>query len=201
MGKMVRLAVLLGISLLAACASIPQGALSTPRHIVAYHELRAESDEAKAADGAFQVALREEAIVRGQFEESMISCRSFLATREERSNSRRRWPAILLIGGIVAGSVIVPSLAASNAAANAGWIAGVGGLSGGAIATSKVLESSGLSGAADAREHNDLVKSVREQVAITLDPTIGFEERMRAALRIKAECMTQPIHVPVMPNG
>lgn len=169
--------------------------------IVQYHREKAVEAGAHIASVDLDRALRWEAVIKRSFDEAMDVCRPFLDGRDERSNARRKWPAALMITGVVAGSVVVPALAAGNAAANAGWIAGVGGLSGGAIATSKVLESSGLSGAADAEDRNRVAKIVREQAAIAFDPSRDVDARMAATMRVKAECTAPDIHVPKISQG
>lgn len=192
---------------------MPQAKPTSVSHaVVSFHEMKAREEvlgevvaanrgpelEAKAK---LATALEWEKVVAEALGEAKAECNGFISDRTTKSEKRRKWPAILMISGIVASSVIVPTLAAGNAAANSGWIAGIGGLSGGAVASSKVLESSGLSGATDARERNAVAKVFREQAAIALDPSLPVDERMRAAIKIKAECMAPEIHVPSATTG
>lgn len=170
-------------------------ALNTDKHA------SAAGDIADAEAARLKRAMEWEEVIRLALADAENECKGFIVDRTAKSESRRKWPAVLMITGIVASSVVVPTLAAGNAAAHAGWIAGVGGLSGGAIATSKVLESSGLSGATDARERNSIAKTYREHAGIALDPTRHIDERMRAAIKMKAECMAPEIHVPTVNAG
>lgn len=202
MGKMVRLlAVLCLLAFSVGCATNqPPAAPPPPPPAEQYHEQKALDDHRAAAMDQADRAIRWERIIDAAVKDSIGDCTDYLELKGDRSDSRRVWPAALMITGIVAGSVVVPALAAGNAAANAGWIAGVGGLSGGAIASSKVLESSGLSGSADAKDRNKVAAAVRELAAVALDPSKPVDTRMAAAVRIKVECKLPDMHVPTIPG-
>ncbi len=213
-GEMKAITMILLLLVVAGCSKKVKEEPVAP-FIESYHRLAAEDRMALATDqksssagdmavveaARLKRAMEWEDVIKLAIADAESECKDFIDDRTAKSESKKKWPAVLMITGIVASSVVVPTLAAGNAAAHAGWIAGVGGLSGGAIATSKVLESSGLSGATDARERNSIAKVYRELAGIALDPTRNIDERMRAAIKMKAECMAPDIHVPTVNAG
>lgn len=129
-------------------------------------------------------------------EEAEALCSPLLLELQGRSAARRKWPTVLLITGIVAGSMVVPALAASNASANAGWIAAAGGLSGAATGSSKVLDSAGLSGSADAIDRNKLAEAIRTRLATSMDVSKSAPERYAAVSEMYAACYAPEFRVP-----
>lgn len=123
-------------------------------------------------------------------------CSPLLLDLQGRSAAKRKWPTALLITGIIAGSLVVPALAASNASANAGWIAAAGGLSGAATGSSKILDSAGLSGTSDAIDRNKLAEAIRTNLATAMDVSKDAKERYAAVTSMYATCYAPEFRVP-----
>jgi len=134
--------------------------------------------------------------IEAKIEEAEALCTPLLRELQGRSAARRKWPTALLITGIVAGSLVVPALAASNASANAGWIAAAGGLSGAATGASKVLDSAGLSGSSDAVDRNKLAETIRAELVAAMDESKEPKERYAAASSMYAACYAPDFRVP-----
>jgi len=92
--------------------------------------------------------------------------------------------------GIIAGSIVVPALAAGSA--SAAWVAGVGGVSGAANAAQLTLASQGMSATASGKAHAELTKKIDEQLA-TLPELKDGPQGTAFIVRLRAICMFTPL--------
>lgn len=134
--------------------------------------------------------------VEEALKQAMAVCDRRLSSFEASSRTQRKWALGVYLTGLVAGSIVVPALAAANASANAATIAGLSGLAGASGLTGKALESTGLGGAADAETRNEIAAKVREQVKIAITGANEEQVRMGAVAMIAAECSIYSIKVP-----
>lgn len=127
-------------------------------------------------------------------------CSPILSGFETDSNNKAKKAYYLSMVGLIAGAVIAPALTASNATANAGWIAGFSGLGGASGFASQALKSSGLSGTTDAKVRNDIIENLRKGLTTIVDPKKTVSEIRAALLASKAECALYKIAVPTIPD-
>lgn len=92
--------------------------------------------------------------------------------------------------GIIAGSIVVPALAAGSA--SAAWVAGVGGVAGAANAAQLTLASQGMSAAASSNAHAELTKKINEQLGTLPDLKDG-PQGTALIVRLRAICMFAPL--------
>lgn len=92
--------------------------------------------------------------------------------------------------GIIAGSIVVPALAAGTA--SAAWVAGVGGVAGAANAAQLTLASQGMSAAASGKAHAELTKKINEQLG-TLPELKDGPQGTAFIVRLRAICMFAPL--------
>lgn len=132
--------------------------------------------------------------LRQDYLQTLEACRYVLSGYETDSLEAKREKRILMIVGALAGSVIVPTLAAGNAAKSA--IAGWGGLSGAMNVASHSMESEGLDAA--------YFLSTRENVRSALDQAIkkfvnqnsDYCERRNAVEEMAAACTAYVTQLP-----
>lgn len=118
--------------------------------------------------------------------------------KAEKGATNAYW---LSMSGLIAGSVIAPALAAGNAAGNAAAIAAMSGWSGATNFASENLKTSGLSGSAVAQTRNNIITSVRNQIAVASDATKDFEVRRNALMIARADCVLYEIATPTILTG
>lgn len=116
--------------------------------------------------------------------------------KAEKEAANAYW---LSMSGLVAGAVIAPALAAGNAAGHAAAIAAVSGWSGATNFASESLKTSGLSGSTVAQTRNNIITSVRDEIAIASDAKKPFDERSNALMKARADCVIYEIAVPAIP--
>ena len=127
-------------------------------------------------------------------------CQPRLSGYEIKAENQASDAYWLAMSGLVAGSVIVPALAASSAAAHSAAIAGFSGWSGATNFASESLRTSGLSGATAAQTRNNIITSVRDQIIIAADVTKPFLQRRNALMMARADCVMYEISVPTIPG-
>lgn len=141
---------------------------------------------------------------RKALQNALISMEKFctprLAILEKDAESRSKKAFWLSVAGAVSGAVVGPALAAGNASANSAAIAAFSGFGGSTNFISQSLDSSGLSGSADAKTRNDIVKSIGEKLKIAFDEQKTIGERVSAVDAAKAGCVFYSIHVPSVPS-
>ena len=128
----------------------------------------------------------------------------FCAPRLQGAESKAEWQARaaywISMTGLIAGSVVVPALAAINAEMYVGLIAGLSGWSGASHFASKAMETSGLSGSAVAETRNRIIRELQEAIEVATDGDRTFEERRCAVMRARAACVAYEIAVPRVPD-
>ncbi|MDP3013738.1 MAG: hypothetical protein Q8M92_05805 [Candidatus Subteraquimicrobiales bacterium] len=137
-------------------------------------------------------------LLERKMEEVLNFCLPVLSGYEKKSAVQARQAYWLSMSGLVAGSIAVPALAATSAAANAGWIAGLGGWAGATNFAGQNLRESGLSGSTIAETRNSIIRRVTDQIEIAIDGTNSFEERRNALMKARAACVMYEIAVPTI---
>lgn len=128
----------------------------------------------------------------------------FCAPRLQGAESKAEWQARVAywmsMTGLIAGSVVVPALAAINAEMYVGLIAGLSGWSGASHFASKAMETSGLSGSAIAETRNRIIKELQGCIEVATDGDRPVDERRGAIMRARAACVAYEISVPRLPE-
>lgn len=124
----------------------------------------------------------------------------FCAPRLQGAESKAEWQARVAywmsMSGLIAGSVVVPALAAINAEMYVGLIAGLSGWSGASHFAGKAMETSGLSGSAVAETRNRIIKELQVCIEVATDGDRPVDERQGAVMRARAACVAYEIAVP-----
>ncbi|MDP9504507.1 hypothetical protein Q7O60_16040 [Pseudomonas protegens] len=107
----------------------------------------------------------------------------------------------LSMSGLVAGSVLVPGLAAASASGNAAAIAGLGGWAGATNFAGESLKTSGLSGSTIAQTRNTIIQKVDSAIAVASDGSKTFDERRDALMKARSACILYEISVPTIPQS
>lgn len=132
--------------------------------------------------------------LRVDYLKTLEACRFVLTGYETESMVAKRERRWLMIVGAVAGSIIVPSLAAAGAAKSA--IAGWGGLSGVTNVASHTMESEGL----DANFFLGTRENVRRSLEAGIKKFISDESdycaRRNAVAEMAAACTSYSVDVP-----
>lgn len=139
--------------------------------------------------------------IESALNEVLLFCQPKLSGFETESARQARNAYWLSMSGLVAGSVIAPALAASSAAANASWIAGLSGWAGATNFAGQALKTSGLSGSTIAQTRNTIIANVRDAIIIASDGSKSFDDRKDALMRARAECTIYQIAIPNIPDG
>lgn len=169
---------------LAACGTIGH----QPDRLVA---AAAEGGEEAPVDDAEFHALFESTLNK-----ALDFCTPILSGMETKSQAGARGAFWLSMGGLIAGAVIAPGLAAANASANAGWIGAFSGFGGAAGFAGKNYESLGLNGRGQATQRNDIVERFREHIATALDVKESNQTRLNALYGAKVECVIYKAFTP-----
>lgn len=123
-------------------------------------------------------------------------CRPILTHFEDDAKKGSRIAFILSMSGLVAGAVVAPALATASASANAAWIAGLAGYAGATNTAGQALMTSGMSGTYAARDRNNIVLRIRDQLDIVFSIDKSEQEKLNAITRAKAECAIYLISIP-----
>ena len=135
-----------------------------------------------------------------KLDEVLAFCQPILSGFESETELQSKRAFWLSMSGLLFGSVGVPALAASNAAANAAWISGLGGWAGATNFASEALQKSALSGSAIAERRNSIVIEIQSQIAIAIDGQKTASERRAALFRARSACVLYEIAVPTIPS-
>lgn len=128
-------------------------------------------------------------------------CLPRLSGYEKVSAEQAKKAYWLSMSGLIAGSVLVPGLAAASASGNAAAIAGLGGWAGATNFAGQSLKTSGLSGSTIAETRNKIIQKVNDFVRIASDGSKTFGERRDALMDARTACIMYEISVPNVPQA
>ena len=132
--------------------------------------------------------------LRADYLKTLDACRFVMTGYETESIEAKRQRRWLMIVGAVAGSIVVPSLAAGGAATSG--IAGWGGLSGVTNVASHIMETEGL----DANFFLGTRENVRKSLDAGIKKFIGDESdyctRRNAVAEMAAACTSYSVSMP-----
>lgn len=132
--------------------------------------------------------------LRKDYLETLDACRYVLSGYEADSIEAKKQKRWLMIVGAVAGSVIVPTLAAKAAAKSA--IAGWGGLSGVTNVASHTMESEGLDAAYYLGTRENVRKSLDEGIKKFVSQNSDYCQRRSAVEEMAAACTSYATQMP-----
>ena len=184
---MKRIALISTVFVIAGCAPLPKFTSSAPSQAFTIETPQDTASQQKELETKLKVVLN--------------FCQPILSGYEKKAERGATYAYWLSMSGLIAGSVIAPALAAGNGAANAAAIAAVSGWSGATNFASENLRTSALSGSAVAKTRNEIITSVRNQIATAWDTKKDFDARRNALMVAFADCVLYEIAVPTISSG
>lgn len=184
------------ISSLIACSNDPQqsGVDRSSSTTFFLSEIKVGGTPAKLAEDNRK-------LLEDKLNEVLDFCLPRLSGFEKKSAEQARQAWWLSMTGLVAGSVLVPGLAAASPSGNAAAIAGLGGWAGATNFAGESMKSSGLSGTTIAQTRNKIIQKVDNAITIASDGSKTFDERRDALMRARSACILYEISVPTVPQS
>lgn len=170
---------------LTACAGVPEEPSPVVKAVMAEG-----GEQAPADDEQFRQ------LFETKLDQALEFCTPILSGMESESEDGARKAFWLSMGGLAAGSVLAPGLAAANASANAGWIGALSGFGGAAGFAGKNYESLGLNGKGQATQRNDIVERFRAHITTALNIGQAKQTRLNALYGAKIECVMYKAFTP-----
>ncbi|AYG06673.1 hypothetical protein D7M10_06050 [Pseudomonas fluorescens] len=140
-------------------------------------------------------------LLESKLNEVLEFCLPRLSGYEKTSADQARKAYWLSMSGLIAGSVLVPGLAAASASGNAPAIAGLGGWAGATNFAGQSLKTSGLSGTTIAETRNKIIQKVNDSISVASDGSKTFGERRDALMEARTACIMYEIAVPSVPQA
>ncbi|MBD8258261.1 hypothetical protein IFT96_23095 [Pseudomonas fluorescens] len=139
-------------------------------------------------------------LLESKLNEVLGFCLPRLSGYENASAEQAKKAYWLSMSGLIAGSVLVPGLAAASASGNAAAIAGLGGWAGATNFAGQSLKTSGLSGSTIAETRNKIIQKVNDSISVASDGSKTFNERRDALMKARTACIMYEISVPSIPD-
>lgn len=147
-------------------------------------------DPADAETPASAEARQPDQIFLDGLSKEIQACAATAEKYRSAYDKNRAWTVGIATVGIIAGSIVVPAMAAGSA--SAAWVAGVGGVAGAANAAQLTLNSQGMSATASGQVYTALTEKIRAQLD-TLDTLQSGVDGTAFILRLRATCLFTPL--------
>ncbi|MCV4283198.1 hypothetical protein [Pseudomonas capsici] len=184
------------VSALSACGSTPPGAVD-PNASSTFSVTEIKMDGLSPEE----LSEKNRKQLETKLNEVLEFCLPRLSGYEKVSADQAKKAYWLSMSGLIAGSVLVPGLAAASASGNAAAIAGLGGWAGATNFAGQALKTSGLSGTTIAETRNRIIQKVNDSIRIASDGTKTFGERSDALMDARTACIMYEISVPSIPDA
>lgn len=162
--------------------------------------VRPPDDQAAVAGKIDQIEQDNRKGVTDSYDKAIEYCRDVMAKKREDLAGKRSVSVGIASVGIIAGSVIVPGLAAQAAAAKSA-IAAWGGVSGAANAGQYMLDSNGLSPYQAVKVYEQMVIDIKKAINDYQVAQNDFTKKSAAVSALIASCTFEPVEAAREPEN